>query len=214
MRRFAAVVIGACVLLATSARSEDKPAPDQSTPKGTLVKMWGAIVQKNRVALKECFTGPAQYTALLDDLYEFAVAAFDFRDALIKAYGADAWEQYQSAKTAKAFVPQIPPRDSRWVEEVVVTVEGDKASYVNPWTKRKEDLVRAGGKWRLVMGESAGPVKLLKALYVEGAKLLRDGAAEAVWGKKTLSELKADLGEKFFAVMNRVMAPPEKDKKK
>ena len=212
MMRFAACAACVCALISSVAWAQDRPVADPSTPKGVLVKLWTAVVQKDKPALKECFTGRAEYLKILDGLFAFSAAAFDFRDALVKAYGPDAWETYTTVSVPRAFVPQIPPRDTAWLDGLEIQVDGDKASYVNPWTKRKDELVRKDGKWFVLLSESAGPAQGLRFLYVVGTKVLREGIAEAGKEKKpTLTELKAALGEKFAAALQS-LREKEKDK--
>lgn len=134
-------------------REEDPRAV--SEVRDLLVRWHEAMLEGDRQAYLDCFTGTEQLLEMEAAQLAFHQAAMKFRDRYIDAYGRDAWADHQDTSGAKL---RTPPADPNYPHRIDIRIKGDHALLTWPESPRNRmyRVNRTPDGWKMVAGQWLG----------------------------------------------------------
>lgn len=153
----------ASLLLATSLAicgcggkpTQPKPATTPASPREALIQLTEATHEGNVARLFAAVEATEAQKEFLRVMMQFLVAATDFRDAFIKAYGQQAWEDFQDDSKAPKdgnaqFTISDPKENIGKIRNLTIDERGDQAFCQNIDASGKMiRLVKVKGGWRV-----------------------------------------------------------------
>jgi len=135
----------ACLSVSLSAGCSKKA----STPKEALKNMVKAMQDGDSEAFVACFDATEDQEKILGVLCELTSATMKFEEAMVKEYGEDAVKQGGSKSNLDDF------KDDKWLEDVEIKIDGDKATATRKGQKKPLNLVKKDGEWKIDAGDMA-----------------------------------------------------------
>jgi hypothetical protein len=121
-------------------------AEDDSAPRRTLLAWHQALVGGDRQQYLACFAGTEDELVLVLAAFEVVEASETFHDAVVAAYGEDAWRSFERADGAR--VARFP-RESDWPMRITLVRTGVLAFGYLPGGRVPLHLVEDRGVWRI-----------------------------------------------------------------
>ncbi len=150
-KRFVAVAL-ALVMLVGCGPNPDAPraqglaSADTAGPRALLADWHASLVAGDKGAYLACFVGSEDELVLALALMEVVQASYAFHDAVMAAYGPEAWKAFQASKGARV---DLFPRDANWTGTItVVRMERAAFGYLRTGRVPLHMSWEAGG-WRL-----------------------------------------------------------------
>jgi len=143
---------------------KDLPAPDANTPDSAVLRVAFALYGGDRKMFLESFTGDSDGMELVGALFDSTRALAAFYRAMTKAYGRDAWREYQKADGVKT---QLPSVDISVLDAPNFKIYRNRACGPCPFDWAGFEyllLARSGETWRLTVPESSTEIKDITAL--------------------------------------------------
>ena len=122
------------------------PSEDDSAPRRTLVAWHGSLVGGDRQQYLACFAGTQDELVLVLAAFEAVEASEAFHDAVVAAYGEDAWRSFERADGAR--VARFP-REPDWPMRITLVRTGAMAFGYLPGGRVPLHLVEDRGAWRI-----------------------------------------------------------------
>jgi len=122
------------------------PAQDDSAPRRTLLAWHGSLVGGDRQRYLACFAGTEDELVLVLAAFEAVEAGWAFRNAVVAAYGEDAWRSFERADGARV---ALFPRESDWPMRITLVRTGAMAFGYLPGGRVPLHLVEDRGAWRI-----------------------------------------------------------------
>jgi hypothetical protein len=189
-------------LAAVSCRREAKmiTIPDgQDTPQAVIRKMYHAVRDGDREKFLECHTLESGGREVFDQFFETRVATYEFATAVEKAYGTDAVERLGDFRSAGEDMAVIlmPPLDLNWLDKIEVTVDGDHATYRNPWERTAYKLVQTGDCWRITRPDLTQDAKSQIAGLMKVRNAVRDCMHLVGRPGVSVDDLRREVGKRW-----------------
>ncbi len=125
----------ACLSLSLSAGCSKKA----STPKEALENMVKAMQDGDSEAFVACFDATEDQEKFLGVMCEVTYAKMKFKEAMVKEYGEDA--------IPKSYLDDF--KDDKWLEDMEIKIDGDKATATKKGQKEPLNLVKKDGEWKI-----------------------------------------------------------------
>ena len=119
---------------------------DDSAPRRTLLAWHGSLVGGDRQQYLACFAGTEDELVLVLAAFEAVEASEAFHNAVVAAYGEDAWQSFERADGAR--VARFP-RESDWPMRITLVRTGAMAFGYLPGGRVPLHLVEDRGAWRI-----------------------------------------------------------------
>jgi len=140
-----AAVAAGCGAQETALRAPGA-AQDDSAPRRTLLAWHGSLVGSDRQQYLACFAGTEDELVLVLAAFEAVEASEAFHNAVVAAYGEDAWRSFERADGAR--VARFP-RESDWPMRITLVRTGAMAFGYLPGGRVPLHLVEDRGAWRI-----------------------------------------------------------------
>lgn len=188
------IVAGICVLLFAGCSKK------ASTPKEALKNMGEALREGDKDAFVACFDANEDQKKMLGAMCEFVDVTVKFEEAMIKAYGKDAVKGGKKS-------PLDEFKDDKWLDEVEIKIDGDKAIATKKDEKKPLNLVKKDGAWLISAGDMIPPDEMKdmdKALKMIGVMMKAVKDATGNIGKEgyTAERINQEIGA---AMMKAIM---------
>ena len=121
-------------------------AEDDSAPRQTLLAWHGSLIGGDRQQYLACFAGTEEELVLVLAAFEAVEASEAFHNAVVAAYGEDAWRSFERADGAR--VARFP-RESDWPMRITLVRTGALAFGYLPGGRVPMHLVEDRGAWRI-----------------------------------------------------------------
>jgi len=121
-------------------------AEDDSAPRRTLLAWHGSLIGSDRQQYLACFAGTEDELVLVLAAFEAVEAGWAFRNAVVAAYGEDAWRSFERADGARV---ALFPRESDWPMRITLVRTGAMAFGYLPGGRVPMHLVEDRGAWRI-----------------------------------------------------------------
>ena len=121
-------------------------AEDDSAPRRTLLAWHGSLIGSDRQQYLACFAGTEDELVLVLAAFEAVEAGWAFRNAVVAAYGEDAWRSFERADGARV---ALFPRESDWPMRITLVRTGAMAFGYLPGGRVPLHLVEDRGTWRI-----------------------------------------------------------------
>jgi len=122
------------------------PGQDDAAPRRTLLAWHGSLIGSDRQQYLACFAGTEDELVLVLAAFEVVEASEAFRNAVVAAYGEDAWQSFERADGAR--VARFP-RESDWPMRITLVRTGAMAFGYLPGGRVPMHLVEDRGTWRI-----------------------------------------------------------------
>ena len=186
----------ACLSVSLSAGCSKKA----STPKEALENMAEAIRDGDSEAFVACFDATEDQEKFLGVMCELTSAMMKFEEAMVDEYGEDAVKKGGSKSNLDDF------KDDKWIEDVEIKIDGDKATATKKGQKKPLNLVKKDGGWKIDAGDMADEKQvkdLDKALKMFDAMIKATKDATDKIGKDgyTAEKINKEMGEEMMKAM-------------
>jgi len=119
---------------------------DTAGPRALLADWHASLVAGDKAAYLACFVGSEDELVLALALMEVVQASYAFHDAVMAAYGPEAWKVFQASKGARV---DLFPRDPNWTGTITLARMGDAAFGYLRTGRTPLHMSREGAGWRL-----------------------------------------------------------------
>lgn len=149
--RLSALAVGLAVIASgCEAQNPALRAPgaseDDTAPRRTLLAWHGSLIGGDRQQYLACFAGTEDELVLVLAAFEVVEASEAFHNAVVAAYGEDAWRSFERADGAR--VARFP-RDPDWPMRITLVRTGAMAFGYLPGGRVPMHLVEDRGAWRI-----------------------------------------------------------------
>ncbi len=121
-------------------------AEDDSAPRRTLLAWHGSLIGSDRQQYLACFAGTEDELVLVLAAFEAVEAGWAFHNAVVAAYGEDAWRSFERSDGARV---ALFPRESDWPMRITLVRTGALAFGYLPGGRVPMHLVEDRGAWRI-----------------------------------------------------------------
>ena len=119
---------------------------DDSAPRRTLLAWHGSLIGGDRQQYLACFAGTEDELVLVLAAFEVVEASEAFHNAVVAAYGEDAWKSFERADGAR--VARFP-RESDWPMRITLIRTSTVAFGYLPGGRVPLHLLEDRGAWRI-----------------------------------------------------------------
>lgn len=142
----AALVAVAAALVVAAGCAKDP----QATPKGTVTKMYDALVDNDKASFVECLKVSDEQRPFVEAMFDIKASGFALQNALRKEYGDEGLETFLRAVGSDQGEDwQSPTRDE--IKRTTVKVDGDTATASTPGDDNPGILVKEKGRWYITL---------------------------------------------------------------
>lgn len=193
-------MVAAVLVMATGCTKDP-----QSTPKGTVIKMYDAMMDNSKASFMECLKVTDEQKPLAEGMFDMGVGMHSLQEAVRKEYGDDGLAAFAKAAGGNQDKGMtFPTRDD--VKKATVKIDGDTATALVPGEDKPMTLVKENGKWyatlpaEMTQGPGAAmAVKMMgpmaKAIDTTKAMVGKDGQTPETLGTAFTAEMmKAAMG--------------------
>jgi len=148
----AALVLVGCGPNPDAQRLQTMPESDTAGPRAQLATWHKSLVSGDKETYLGCFAGSKGDFVLVLAVFEAVQASYAFHEAVVGAYGPNAWQVFQSSKDTRV---DLFPRDPDWTQKITVVRMGGMAFGYLPKSRVPLHMSASGGRWRI---QAAGMV--------------------------------------------------------
>ncbi len=190
------LAIIACLSVSLSAGCSKKA----STPKEVLENMAEAMQDGDSEAFVACFDATEDQEKLLGATCEMMSAMIKFEEAMVKEYGEDAVKKSGSKSNFSDF------KDDKWLEDLEIKIDGDKATATKKGDKEPMNLVKKDGGWKIDAKDMADEKQMKdldKALkmFEAMANVTKDATDKIGKDGYTAEKINKEMGEDMMKAM-------------
>jgi len=146
-----AMVAGGCENTRAPAAGD---AYEPEAPRAALVKWHQSLAFGDKPRYLSCFVGSEDELVLALAVFDAVHAAHAFHDAVVRAYGPEAWQAFEASPQARVV---LFPREDTWPARVTVVRTGAIAFGYLPHARLPLHLAEGGGAWRIHAGSLVPP---------------------------------------------------------
>ena len=183
-------------------------AKGADTPKAAVMGFTRAIMKGDKKGMLVYCKGTPEELDVISAMADFAKAALTFKSAFIKAYGEQAWKDFQDpAKGPKDGNTKLNMPSQKDIDSIAKTnfkIENGKTKWSMPNSQQPVDVVLSDGKWFIVSASLLPP----GAEPAPFAKMMRSfatvlGQYQKAIGKKGISaeDIDAELGRALMKTL-------------
>lgn len=135
--------------------ADRRPSAAADAAPRALVSAWHrSLVGGDKERYLACFAGSKDDLVLVLAVFEAVQAAYAFHDAVVGAYGPEAWQVFQSSKGTRV---DLFPRDPAWTRTITVVPMGRSAFGYLPRSRVPLHMMDEGGRWRILAAGMVPP---------------------------------------------------------
>ena len=162
------------------------------TPKQAMENMQEALLEGDSDAFVACFDATEDEKKVLASMCDFLSTMHKFQEAMKKAYGEDAVNEKGDDLA-----------DKKWLEEITVKIDGDKATVMKKGESKPMNLVKKDGAWKIVPDDMLPQEDVDKALkmFEVMAKAHKDQMGNIGKDGYTAEKINEELGNAMMKAM-------------
>ena len=214
-RWIAAVLVLYCGMVVSGGDQNATPAPVEAkgadTPKAAVLGFVRAIIKGDKKGMLVYCKGTPEELDIIAAIADFAKAAMAFKSAFIKAYGEQAWKDFQDpAKGPKDGNTQLNMPSQEDIDSIAKTdfkIETGKTKWLMPNSQQPVDLVLSNGKWFIASAsllppgaQSAPFAKMMRSFAAVLAKYQKAIGKEGISAEDVDAELGRALAKTLFGM--------------
>lgn len=193
------VGLGGCAPNADSPLARDPSRTDAAAPRALLGEWHRSLVTGQKDRYLACFAGSQDELVLMLAMFEAVQAGYAFHDAVVRAYGEEAWTLFESGEGTRI---DLFPRDAAWPRKISVVRMGQAAFGYLPRGRVPLHLSGAGGAWRVHAASLVPPgfeARHAAKYLFRWAASLRKLVPEIGQGRVTAEKATKDVVDDFDA---------------
>ncbi len=171
-----------------------------STPKEALENMAQAMRDGDSEAFVACFDATEDQEKILGVMCEMMSTMMKFEEAMVEEYGEDAVKKDGSKNNFGDL------KDDKWLEDVEIKIDGDKATATKKGEGKPMNLVKKDGGWKIAAEDMAGENQtkdMDKALKMFEAmtKAMKDATGKIGKDGYTAEKINQEMGAEMMKAM-------------